>query len=152
MIKVKNYELQILSDLVTGAPIEADSYKLKGGIFVIWNYQSESWEDEAGNKYTPVTIGSIVGFNKIDSLNNADKELLRSGSAEDKAYLEYNELLGGDRIAIEEPKSYPHRLAELLEAGETIESIYRECIEKRISWEELLRCVIDDDTIMEIFL
>ena len=36
-------------------------------------------------------------------------------------------------------------ISEYLEQGGTIEEIYRDCIERGISWEELLSCYVEKD-------
>lgn len=73
-------------------PIElcVEGYRLDNDVEVM--YIGGKWLDYAENEYTPVTIGKIVGFN---CKNTLDKELL-SKSPEGRAYIEYNERIGGD--------------------------------------------------------
>lgn len=53
---------------------------------------------------------------------------------EGRAYLEYNEKVGGEPIGLTVPYGYPKGVEE---RGGVI-AVYKECIEKSVSWEELL--------------
>jgi hypothetical protein len=53
---------------------------------------------------------------------------------EDKAYEEYNKIIGGDPIGLEIPNGYPEGVEE---RGGVI-AVYNECIKKGVKWEKLL--------------
>lgn len=144
MYKVINHSIDLLLDPDTKTPYEAESYTLSNRRRVSWDYKSQSWRDKAGNEYTAVSMGQIVGFNRKNTIKEVEKELLRY-SPEGKAYIEYNERIGGDPLGLNVPWGYPPCVQEYLDQGHTIEEIYRECIEAGISWEERFSCYIDED-------
>lgn len=125
-------------------PIEfcVECYKLDNGVTV--QYIDGKWVDAKKKKYTAVHIGQVVGFNKKDTLDKTDKEFLKQ-SPEGRAYVEYNEQIGGDNLGLNVPWGYPPRVQRYLDEGHTLEEIYRECIYKGISWEEMFNCYIDND-------
>ena len=135
MLEVINKSIELLLDPDTKEMYEAESYTLSSRRKVVWDYKSQSWQDRHGRRYTPVTLGSVVGFNMIDTLSKQDKELM-ARTPEGKAYVEYNEKIGGDRLAPEVPFGYPAGIQEYIEEH-GIEQIYKECISKGISWEEM---------------
>lgn len=51
-----------------------------------------------------------------------------------RAYLEYNDKVGGEPIFLQVPTGYPSGVEE---RGGVI-AVYKECIEKGVTWEELL--------------
>lgn len=53
---------------------------------------------------------------------------------EGRAYLDYNEKVGGEPIGLTVPFGYPPGVEE---RGGVI-AVYKECIEKGVPWEELL--------------
>ncbi len=125
-------------------PLEicVEGYRLENDIEVM--YIGGKWVDFKGNEYTAVTIGELIGFNRKNTLTKVDKQLLKL-SPEGKAYVEYNELIGGDNIGLNVPWGYPPRVRAYLDEGHTIEEIYRECIQRGISWEERFSCYIEND-------
>lgn len=144
MYLVKNHDIELLLDPDTNTPYEAESYTISSRRRVTWDYKSQSWRDRHNREYTPVRMGKIIGFNMKNTLSKTDKEIL-STSPEGKAYVEYNEKIGGDPIGLLVPTGYPSVISEYLEQGGTIEEIYRDCIERGISWEELLSCYVEKD-------
>lgn len=60
-------------------------------------------------------------------------ELLKQDE-EGKAYLEYYEKIGGEPIGLTVPIGYPEGVQEM---GGVI-PVYKECIKKGVTWEELL--------------
>lgn len=144
MYKVINHSIEILLDPENNTPYEVESYTLSSRRKVVWDYKSQSWRDKAGNEYTAVSMGKIVGFNRKNTLKEAEKELLRQ-SPEGKAYVEYNERIGGDRLGLEVPWGYPPSVQNYLDEGHTVTEIYEECIEAGISWEERFSCYVESD-------
>jgi hypothetical protein len=67
-------------------------------------------------------------------LTDVDRELIAMDEV-GKAYLEYNEAVGGEPIGLVMPFGYPDGVEE---HGGVI-AVYKECIEKGITWEELLK-------------
>lgn len=65
-------------------------------------------------------------------LTEEEKRLLQS--EEEDAYLEYKEKVGGGPLGLTVPFGYPPGVEE---RGGVI-AVYKECIEKGVSWEELL--------------
>lgn len=61
---------------------------------------------------------------------------------EGRAYLKYNDAVGGDIIGLMVPDGYPRGVEEM---GGPIK-VYEECIRRKITWEELLnfKAVPDD--------
>lgn len=59
---------------------------------------------------------------------------------EGRAYLEYNDKVGGEPIGLTVPFGYPSGVEEM---GGVI-AVYKECIKKGITWEELLDFKIPD--------
>lgn len=138
--------------------IWVEGYELVGNIVVVLDPKSGRWENSlSGIRYNPVKIGKeIVGFNAVDILDQVDKEILRN-SPEGRAYVEYNERIGGDNLGLNVPWGYPSRVQKYLDEGHTVEEIYRECLRKGISWEEMFSCYIDsspdimDSYVVEVF-
>ena len=124
MYVVSKRDIQIFLDPDTKEPYEAESYILTNRQRITWDHKSQSWRDRHGKEYTPVTMGKIVGFNRKNTLSEIDKQLLNL-TPEGKAYVEYNEQIGGEVIGLEE--------------------LYRECIERGVCWEELFSCYIEHD-------
>lgn len=125
-------------------PLEicTEGYRLENAVEVM--YIDGRWVDFKGNEYTAVTLKRIVGFNRKNTLTEVDKRLLRQ-SPEGEAYIEYNKRIGGDNIGLSVPFGYPPRVQAYLDEGHTIEEIYKECIQREISWEERFSCYIEDD-------
>lgn len=144
MYVVSKRDIQIFLDPDTKEPYEAESYILTNRQRITWDHKSQSWRDRHGKEYTPVTMGKIVGFNRKNTLSEIDKQLL-SITPEGRAYVEYNERIGGEVIGLEEPWGYPPCISEYLEQGHTLEELYRECIERGVCWEELFSCYIEHD-------
>jgi hypothetical protein len=144
MYVVSKRDLHIFLDPDTKEPYEAESYILTNRQRITWDHKSQSWRDRHGKEYTPVTMGKIVGFNRKNTLSEIDKQLL-SITPEGRAYVEYNERIGGEVIGLEEPWGYPPCISEYLEQGHTLEELYRECIERGVCWEELFSCYIEHD-------
>lgn len=63
---------------------------------------------------------------------------------EGRAYLEYNKKVGGEPIGLTVPYGYPKGVKE---KGGVIE-VYKECIEKGVTWEELLEIKTPKDVII----
>lgn len=66
-------------------------------------------------------------------LSQGQIELLNMDD-EGKAYLKYNDLVGGEPIGLTVPFGYPDGVEE---RGGVI-AVYEECIKQGITWEELL--------------
>lgn len=60
---------------------------------------------------------------------------------EGRAYLEYNEKVGGEPIGLTIPFGYPEGVKE--KGG--VVKVYQECIRKGVTWEELLNYEEDPD-------
>jgi len=71
---------------------------------------------------------------------------LYSKDAEGRAYLEYNDKVGGEPIGLVMPNGYPEGVDEM---GGPI-AVYQECIKQKKAWQELLGIndQIDDDMIV----
>lgn len=125
-------------------PIELciEGYRLENGLEVM--YINGKWMDSKENEYTAVTMGEIVGFNRKNTLTKHDKQILNQ-SPEGRAFIKYNELIGGDNLGLNVPWGYPPSVQDYLDEGHTIEEIYRECIKAMISWEERFSCYIESD-------
>ena len=65
-------------------------------------------------------------------------------SAEGRKYLEYNEKIGGEPIGFIVPFGYPDGVDEM---GGVI-AVYEKCIEKGVTWEELLEYNLPEDVIL----
>lgn len=65
-------------------------------------------------------------------LTEREKQILET--PEQKAYEEYAAKIGGDPIGLEVPNGYPPGVEE---RGGPV-AVYRECIKKGVTWEELL--------------
>lgn len=63
---------------------------------------------------------------------------------EGKAYLEYNEKVGGEPIGLTVPFGYPEGVEEM---GGVI-AVYKKCIKQGITWEKLLAYDPPDDVII----
>lgn len=65
---------------------------------------------------------------------------------EGKKYLEYNDKVGGEPIGLMVPDGYPKGVKE---RGGPV-AVYNECIEKGVTWEELIGYSheIDDNTVL----
>ena len=63
-----------------------------------------------------------------------DEIKLLQADEEGKAYLEYNEKVGGEPIGLIVPFGYPNGVNEM---GGVI-AVYQECIKQGKTWEELL--------------
>ncbi len=66
-------------------------------------------------------------------MDEFDRELY-SRTPEGRAYIEYFEATGGDPIGLIVPIGYPDGVEEM--GGP--EAVYRECIRKGVTWEDLL--------------
>lgn len=60
--------------------------------------------------------------------------LLSDESEQEKAYRQYNEIVGGDPVGLFIPNGYPRGVEEM---GGPIK-VYEECIRQGITWEKLL--------------
>jgi hypothetical protein len=76
-------------------------------------------------------------------LDQSDIKFYKS-SDEGKAYLRYNDAVGGEPIGLQIPTGYPEGVEE---HGGVIK-VYEECIEKGITWEKLLGVEIPPDAII----
>lgn len=112
----------LLSD---GLEIDTEGYRLENGSEV--QCIGGKWVDFEDHEYTPVQMGSIVGFNQIATTDELSP------------YGEYNRALGGDRIP-----------SELIPEGDTEEGLYRECILRGICWEELLSSYVEGNLITRV--
>ncbi len=65
---------------------------------------------------------------------SAVQKELYSMTAEGKAYLEYNEKVGGEPIGLVMPYGYPDGVEEM---GGPI-AVYQECIKQKKTWQDLL--------------
>lgn len=65
-----------------------------------------------------------------------DEVKLLQADDEGKAYLEYNDKVGGEPIGLTVPCGYPDGVDEM---GGVI-AVYKECIKQKRTWEELLGC------------
>lgn len=146
MYKVINHDVIVQMDqpITIPTPYEAESYTLSNRRRVSWDYKSQSWRDRHNQEYYPVKMGKIVGFNKLNTLSQKEKEIL-SQTPEGKAYVEYNERIGGERLGLNVPWGYPPCVQDYLDQGHTLEELYKECIERGASWEELFSCYIEYD-------
>ncbi len=79
---------------------------------------------------------------KKQRISRWERERL-SQTAEGRAYLEYNEKVGGEPIGLIVPFGYPPGVPE---RGGVI-AVYEECIEKGVTWEELLGWNPPDDAL-----
>lgn len=66
-------------------------------------------------------------------LSDFERKML-ARDEEGKAYLEYNDKVGGEPIILQVPTGYPYGVEQ---RGGAI-AVYKECIEKGVTWEELL--------------
>jgi hypothetical protein len=110
-------------------------YLLENGASVKYNASMGLWEAQNGKKYKAVMIGGIVaGFTFKKKWDSIDKQLFEM-SEEGRSYLDYNNTIGG------EPFGYtigmPAGADPELYGG--IAGMYRECIRRKITWEELLQ-------------
>ncbi len=112
----------LLSD---GSEADTEGYRLENGLEVF--YIGGKWVDPSDNEYTPVQIGSIVGFNRIATTDELSP------------YGEYNRALGGDRMP-----------SKLIPEGDTEDGIYAECLQRGISWEELLSSYVEGNLITRV--
>lgn len=119
-----------------------DGYRLKNNLAVI--PVQKNWKDWKGRLYTPVRYkGVIVGFNRKNTLTEAQKALY-STSEDGKAYIAYNERIGGESLGLDVPVGYPEGVEE---QGGVI-AVYEKCIEKGIAWEELLGVYYEYDPLL----
>ena len=82
--------------------------------------------------------------NKKVKLDKIQKELCQMDE-EGRAYLQYNEIVGGEPLGLTVPYGYPEGVEEL---GGVI-AVYRECIRKQLRWEELLKVTKkEEDTLI----
>ena len=141
MYKVIKHFTESVVDPETKEQYERESYTLSSKRRVIWDAKSQKWRDRHNREYTPVHIaGKLVGFNLKDSLAEEDKKLLRAVSGADPrsiaaSYLDYNREVGGEPFGFTtgmpieaDPEKY---------GG--IAKMYRECIKRGVTWEELLQ-------------
>lgn len=75
-------------------------------------------------------------------LDKADIEIFKMDE-EGRTYLEYNDKAGGEPIGLIQPFGYPSGVEEM---GGVI-AVYKECIKKGITWEELLDFKIPDNNV-----
>lgn len=71
-----------------------------------------------------------------------DREIM-SKTAEGRAYLEYNDKVGGEPIGLTVPFGYPPGVDE---AGGVV-AVYRKCIELGVTWEKFLKYKPPSDAI-----
>jgi hypothetical protein len=78
-------------------------------------------------------------------IDDIQKELCQLDE-EGRAYLEYNDKVGGEPIGLTVPFGYPEGVDEM---GGVI-AVYKECIRQNKTWQELLGVndQIDDDVIV----
>jgi hypothetical protein len=78
-------------------------------------------------------------------IDDIQKELSQLDE-EGRAYLEYNDKVGGEPIGLTVPFGYPEGVDEM---GGVI-AVYKECIRQNKTWQELLGVndQIDDDVIV----
>ena len=81
------------------------------------------------DKRLTIQIGKTM---KIE-IDDIQKELYQLDD-EGRAYLEYNDKVGGEPIGLTMPFGYPKGVEEL---GGVI-AVYRECIRHSMTWQELL--------------
>ena len=67
-------------------------------------------------------------------LDKIDREIYR-GSEAGRAYLEYREKIGGDPFGY--TTGMPVEAAELVEKLGGVDGLYRECVKRGLTWEEL---------------
>lgn len=60
---------------------------------------------------------------------------------EGRLFVEYNKLTGGDPIGLTVPFGYPKGVEQM--GG--VEAVYKECIKKGITWQELLNYKVPED-------
>lgn len=125
-----------------------EGYRLSDGSEVL--YQGSGWVDHAGNEYSPVHIGNTdskaaiepVGFVRRATLSADDIELL-GRDPEGAAYVEYERLVGGERI-LPLPTGYPSRVQAYLDKGGSLERLYHDLTELGITWYEFFSiCLIE---------
>lgn len=63
---------------------------------------------------------------------------------EGRAYLEYNDKVGGEPLGLFVPFGYPPGVEE---RGGVI-AVYKECIQKGVPWETLLNFKMDDEVLI----
>ena len=56
----------------------------------------------------------------------------------DKAYIEYNDKVGGNMLILEGYPSAPKEVWDKVESMGGVLAVYQECISKGIKWEDLL--------------
>lgn len=79
---------------------------------------------------------------KIELTKDEVKNLQKSEVG--RAYLEYNEKVGGEPIELFMPSGYPGDL----ETEDDVIKAYKECIAKGVTWEDLLDYHMPDDAIL----
>lgn len=141
MYKVVRHFIERVTDQETKEQYERESYTLSSKRRVSWDTKSRKWKDRHNREYTPVHIaGDLVGFNLKNSLAEADKKRLQEISGADPqsivaSYIDYNREVGG--------KPFGFTTGMPLEADPEkyggIAKMYRECIRRGITWEELLQ-------------
>lgn len=114
---------------------ESGGYFLRNGLKVVYNPGKGHWEDESGNPCRAVMIGDeLAGFSFPAPIDDIDKEIYNL-TEDGRAYLQYNEVIGGDPFGF--------TVGMPLEADPEpyggIAGMYRECIRREITWEELLQ-------------
>lgn len=60
---------------------------------------------------------------------------------EGRLFVEYNKLTGGDPIGLIVPFGYPNGVEKM--GG--VEAVYKKCIEKGVTWQELLNYKVPED-------
>lgn len=114
---------------------ESGGYFLRNGLKVVYNPDKEHWEDVSGNPCRAVMIGGeLAGFSFPASIDDIDKEIYNL-TEDGRAYLKYNEVIGGDPFGF--IVGMPVEADPELYGG--IAGMYKECIRREITWEELLQ-------------
>ena len=110
-------------------------YLLENEEKVEYNQDKEHWEDESGNPCRAVRIGGeLAGFSFRAPIDAIDREIYNL-TEEGRAYLQYNEVIGGDSFGF--TVGMPVEADPELYGG--IAGMYQECIRREITWEELLQ-------------
>ena len=120
---------------ITGRKKGCDGYMLEGGSFVQYNDRTKTYEAQGGEQCKPVWIGGILaGFSFPVPVSDED-ERIYSITETGKAYLKYNQAVGGDPFGF--TTGMPGSADPQIYGG--IPQMYGECIRRGITWEELLQ-------------
>lgn len=110
------------------------AFLLDDGIRVAYSPVKGLWEANNGTICKPVHIsGKLSGFSIQESYSREAQEIF-SLSEDGIAYLEYNQKVGGSPFGC----TVGMPVVNLEQYG-GLSGMYRECIKRGISWEELLQ-------------